>query len=163
MTDTLKSICEQCSQLSTSQLDFIPADPARHKEIIRRDLRELVIAASNELDRAVVLLAGSLAESILFSFLTGQKSYIELISGREFAFPPKMSLQNCKQVFNAYFGGAIPGSKLPDIVVDYRNTIHINQELVFPEDISSRASRESLRILDKLLSDLASFAAPAVE
>jgi hypothetical protein len=117
----------------------------RHREIIRRDLRELVIAASHELDRAVVLLAGSLAESILFSFLTGQKSYIELMSGGEFAFPPKMSLQNCKEVFNAHFGRAILGSKLPDLVVDYRNTIHINQELVLPEGISSRASRESLR------------------
>jgi hypothetical protein len=163
MTDTLRSICEQCSQLNAPQLDFIPPELLRHREIIRRDLGELVVAASNELDRAVVLLAGSLAESILFSFLTGQKSYIELMSGGDFAFPPKISLQNCKQIFNAYFGGAIPGSKLPDLIVDYRNTIHINQELVLPEDISSRASRQSLRILDKLLADLASFAAPAVE
>lgn len=160
MTDTLRSICEQCSQLNTPRLDFVPSELQRNKEIIRRDLRELVIAASNELDRAVVLLAGSLTESILFSFLNGQNSYIELISRREFAFPPKMSLQNCKEVFNAYFGGAIPGSRLPDLIVDYRNTIHINQELLLPEDTCARASRELLRILDKLLGDLTTFAAP---
>jgi hypothetical protein len=163
MTDTLKSICEQCSQLNTPQLDFIPPELLRHREIIRRDLRELVIAASHELDRAVVFLAGSLAESILLSFLAGQKSYIEVISGSVFVFPPKMSLQNCKEVFNAYFGRAIPGSKLPDLIVEYRDTIHINKELALPEDIYNQASRDLLRILDKLLADLTGFAAPAIE
>jgi len=163
MTDTLKSICEQCSQLNAPQLDFIPPSLTRNKEIIRRDLGELVAAANNEFDRSVALLAGSLIESVLFSFLSGQETYISAIRGKAFAFAPHMSLQNYMEQFNRYFGGALPGSRLPDILVDYRDIIHINRELAEPQDICARASREMLRILDKLLADLAGFAAPAVQ
>ena len=163
MTDTLRSICEQCSQLNAPQLDFVPPALTRHKEIIRRDLRELVIAASNELDRSAVLLAGILLESVLFSFLRGQEPYMSAIRGAPFVFDPEMSLQNYKEIFNRYFGRAIPGSQLPDLIVDYRDTIHINRELQEPEDLLPRASREMLRILDKLLTDLAGFVAPAVQ
>ena len=46
MTDTLRSICEQCIRLNNPQLDFIPEHLARQKEIIRRDLVELVSAAA---------------------------------------------------------------------------------------------------------------------
>jgi hypothetical protein len=163
MTDTLKSICEQCSQLRAPQLDFVPAEAVRHGEIIRRDLNELVIAASTELQRSVVLLAGSLLEAVLFSFLSGQESYIAAIRGAAFVFDPDMSLQNYKEIFNRFFGRAIPGSELPDLIVEYRDTVHINRELALPEDICNRASRDLLRILDKLLADLAGFAAPAIE
>ncbi len=162
MTDTLKSICEQCSQLNTPQLDFIPPELLRHREIIRRDLRELIFAASNELQRSVVLLAGSLLEAVLFSFLSGQESYIAAIRGTAFVFDPNMSLQNYKEIFNRFFGRAIPGSELPDLIVQYRDTVHINQELALPEDICNRASRDLLRILDKLLADLIGFAAPTI-
>ena len=163
MTDTLKSICEQCSQLSTSRLDFIPAGAERHKEIIRRDLNELLIAAAAGLPRSVVLLAGSILESVLFSFLSGQESYIATIRGAAFVFDPNMSLQNYKEIFNRFFGRAIPGSGLSDLVVEYRDTIHINRELAFPDDTCNRASEDLLRILDKLLADLAGFAAPEVQ
>jgi hypothetical protein len=163
MTDTLRSICEQCSQLKTPQLDFIPPELRRHKEIIVRDLRELVIAANNDLDRSVVLLAGSLLESVLFSFLRGQETYIGAIRGKLFVFDPNMSLQNYKEIFNKYFGRTIPNSQLPDSIVDYRDAIHINRELDLPEDTCTRASRELLRILEKLLADLVGFAASAVE
>ena len=161
MTDTLKSICEQCSQLNRPQLDFIPAEAARNKEIIRRDLNELLIAASNELPRSVVLLAGAILESVLFSFLSGQESYIATIRGAPFEFDPRMSLQNYKEIFNRFFGRAIPGSALPDLIVEYRDTIHINRELAVPHDVCGRASRDLIRILDKLLADLAGFAAPS--
>jgi predicted component of type VI protein secretion system len=49
MTDTLKSICGQCPHLNNPQLDFIPEDLRRLKEIILRDLKELVSTASSEL------------------------------------------------------------------------------------------------------------------
>jgi hypothetical protein len=163
MTDTLKSICEQCSQLNAPKLDFVPPGLTRHNKIIRRDLGELVIAANNELDRSVVLLAGSLLESVLFSFLSGQETYMSAIRGAPFTFNPEMSLQNYKEISNRYFGRAIPGSQLPDFIVDYRDSIHINRELQQPEDMLGRASREVLRILDKLLTDLAGFAAPAIQ
>lgn len=163
MTDTLKSICEQCSQLNAPQLDFIPPELQRHKEIIRRDLGELVTAANNESERSVVLLSGSLVESVLFSFLSGQETYMSAIRGAPFVFNPEMSLQNYKEIFNRYFDRAIPGSQLPDFIVDYRDAIHINRELQQPGDLLPRASREMLRILDKLLTDLAGFAASTVQ
>src|SRR6266849_1064193 len=161
MTDTLRSICEQCSHLNAPRLDFIPPELTRNKGIIDRDLRELVTAANGELDRSVVLLSGSLFESVLFSFLRGQETYIGAIRGRPFAFDPNMSLQNYKEIFNRFFGRAIPGSELPDLIVEYRDTIHINRELALPDDTCSRASRDLIRILDKLLEDLTGFAAPA--
>jgi len=163
MTDTLRSICEQCSQLNAPHLDFIPPELARHRKIIDRDLRELVAAAYNELDRAAALLAGSLLESVLFSFLSGQETYIGAIRGRPFVFDPNMSLQNYKEIFNRYFGRTMPGSELSDLTVEYRDMVHINRELAGPEDICSRAARDMLRIVDKLLADLAGFAAPAVQ
>jgi len=163
MTDTLKSIYEQCSRLKTPQLDFIPTELTRNKEIIARDLRELAFTANNDLDRSVVLLAGSLLESVLYSFLKGQETYMSAIRGRPFVFDPNVSLQNYKDIFNKYFGQTIIGSRLPDSIVDYRDAIHINRELALPEDTCSRAAREMLRILDKLLGDLAGFAAPALE
>ena len=157
MTDTLRSICEQCPQLTTPQLDFLPAAAARHRDILRRDLNELVTAASAGLSKSVVLLAGSILESVLFGFLSGQETYIATIRGAEFVFDPEMSLQNYKEIFNRYFQRAIPGGALPDLVVSYRDTTHINQELQLPEDICVRASGELLRILNKLLTDLIAF------
>ena len=162
MTDTLKSICEQCHQLSAPRLDFLPAAATRHADIIRRDLTELVAAASAELPKSVVLLAGSLLESILFGFLSGQETYIAAIRGAEFVFDPNMGLQNYKEIFNRYFERAIPGAALPDFIAAYRDMTHINRELALPGDICARASRELLRTLDKLLDDLTSFAGSEV-
>jgi len=161
MTDTLKSICEQCPRLNAPQLDFIPQEAARQEVIIRRDLRELVVVASEELPRSVVLLAGSLFESVLFSFLSGQTAFISSIRRAEFVFDPSMTLQNFKEIFNRYFRRAIPGSELPDLIVEYRNTIHINREMAWPEDVCTRASADLLRILDKLLADLTNFVSAA--
>jgi hypothetical protein len=163
MTDTLKSICEQCLQLSAPKLDFLPAAAERHADIIRRDLKELVAAASAEHAKSVVLLAGSLLESILYGFLSGQETFITAIRGAEFVFDPRMSLQNYKEVFNRYFNGAIRGSALPDIITSYRDITHINRELALPDDICARASRELLRTLDKLLADLTAFAGSSSE
>jgi hypothetical protein len=160
MTDTLRSTCEQCPYLNAPQLDFVPSTKTRHIEIIRRDLNELVFVSSSELPKAVVLLAGSLLETVLFCFLSGQETYITAIRGARFEFDPNMSLQNYKEIFNKYFRRAIPGSDLPDFIVSYRDTTHINKELALPTDTCARASRELLRVLDKLLSDLASFAGP---
>jgi hypothetical protein len=157
MTDTLKSTCEQCPQLGAPQLDFLPREATRHADIIRRDLHELIAAASAELPKAVVLLAGSLLESVLYGFLSGQETYIAAIRGAEFVFDPDKSLQNYKDIFNRYFQRAIPNSALPDSVVLYRNTTHINKELALPDDIFLRASHELLRTLDKLLADLSAF------
>jgi hypothetical protein len=159
MTDTLRSTCEQCPRLSAPQLNFLPAAATRHRDIISRDLNELLAAAFAEHPKSVVLLAGSLLESILFAFLGGQEAYIAAIRGSAFAFDPNMSLQNYKEIFNRYFPRAIPGAALPDVVVLYRDMTHINRELALPDDICVRASQELLRTLDKLLGDLSAFTA----
>ena len=62
-----------------------------------------------------------------------------------------------------FSGRPIPGSGLTDLVVEYRDTIHINCELALPDDNCDLASQDLLRILDKLPADLADFAAPAVQ
>jgi len=68
MTDTLRSICEQCIRLNNPQLDFIPEHLARQKEIIRRNLVELVSAAAAGLEKAVTVLTGSILEAVLLHF-----------------------------------------------------------------------------------------------
>lgn len=155
MIDTLKSICEQCAHLRDPQLEFIPQESQRQKEIILRDLRELVTAAFNEQERSVVLLTGSLFEAVLYSFIQGQTEYISERRGVEFTFHPEHNLGNFVSIFNVYFSDL---SRVPDIVVAYRNTIHINCELEFDDDVCLRAARDLLRQLDLLLGALKDYA-----
>jgi hypothetical protein len=49
---------------------------------------------------------------------------------------------------------------LPDIVVTYRDLVHVNRELSLPPQICKQASRHMLRLLDKLLGQLAIAAGP---
>jgi hypothetical protein len=58
-------------------------------------------------------------------------------------------------IFNAWFSDLL---RIPDIVVDYRNTIHINRELKFDNDVCSRAARDLLRQLDALFGALEGYA-----
>ena len=127
MTDTLRSICEQCTHLNNPRLDFIPANLTRHKEIILRDLRELVAAASVS-TKVGVIMAGSILEAILFSFLQWQETQIAARRGR-FTFDPEQNLQNYLDIFNKWFGGDFPNLQLPDVLVDFRNLVHFNREL----------------------------------
>jgi len=154
MIDTLKSICDQCAHLRDPQLEFIPQESQRQKEIILRDLRELIAAASNEQERSVVLLAGSLIEAALYSFIDGQSEYISQRRG-EFTFHREHDLSSFVGIFNRWFSDL---GRIPDIIVAYRNTTHINRELEFDEDICPRAARDLLRQLDALLGSLESYA-----
>lgn len=159
MTDTLKSICEQCTNLNNPQLDFIPADLTRHRETILRDLKELVSAASTELEKTVVILAGSILEAVLYSFLQGQEAYI---AGRRgtFTFDREQSLENYINIFNRWFRDILPNALLPNLVVGYRDLVHVNRELNSPPDVCARGPREMLRILNVLLGELSQFAGP---
>jgi len=154
MTDTLKSTCEQCLYLRDPQLEFLPAAFERQRELILRDLRELVTAASLEQEKSVVLLAGGLLEAVLFCFIESQSGYIEARRG-SFTFDPEQSLSNFVSIFNRWFSDV---HSIPDLVVDYRDIVHINRELQFDPDICSRAARELLRLLDSLLGRLAEYA-----
>lgn len=160
MTDTLKSICEQCTYLINPQLDFIPNDSPRQKELILRDLTELVSAASNEHEKTVVLLAGSILEGVLFAFLQAQEAYIAGRCG-QFTFDPELGLEGFKNTFNRWFGDVFPNVRLPDFIVEYRDLVHINRELSSPPDLCGQASRSLLRILNFLLGELAGFAPPS--
>ena len=157
MTDTLKSICEQCAYLKNPCLDFVPAQFARHRETILRDLREVVLAASVESEKTVVILCGSLFEAILYTFLQSQLSFIEQFRGAPFQLDLENSLQHFVDVFNKYFKKTMPNAVLPDIVVGYRDLVHINRELNSPADICAVASREMLRRLDSFLKEISEF------
>lgn len=153
MTDTLKSICAQCTRLNNPLLDFIPDDLPRHKEIVRRDLAELVTAASAGLEKTVVVLSGVIFESVLYSFLQAQQSYIAQRSGA-FSFNPGHGLQNYMSIFNKWFRDQLPDAQLPDVIVDYRNLVHINRELNSTADIIVQASRNMLVLLNAFLAEL---------
>jgi len=159
MTDTLKSICEQCAHLNSPRLDFIPAQLVRHRDIIIRGLRELVLATSSESEKTVVVLCGILLEAILYTFIWSQQSYIAQRRG-SFTFYPEQSLSNYVSIFNRWFSDVLPNAVLPDFVIDYRAIVHINRELQFPPDICGVASRDFLRILDSFLGEISQFPAP---
>lgn len=156
MTDTLKSICEQSTHLNNPRLDFIPVELSRHREIILRDLKELVSVASNEaeLEKSVTVLAGTLLEAVLYTFLQSQQDYI---SGLGSTFNPKGRLSRYVDIFNKSFKDILPNAFLPHWVVEHRNLIHINRELNSPEDICAHASRDMLRIMNTLLGELSQF------
>jgi hypothetical protein len=160
MPDTLKSICDQCLHLNTPQLDFIPEELARNRQVILRDLGELVSAASGEREKTVVVLSGSILEAVLFTFIQGQAGYIAERRG-SFQFDPDQSLQNYVNVFNRWFRDVLPNAVIPDFIVGYRDLIHINRELASSQDVCTGASRELLRLLDAVLAELSQFASPA--
>jgi hypothetical protein len=151
MTDTLKSICEQCTRLHNPQLDFVPQPYAREREIIVRDLSELVSAATFENEKSVILLAGSILESVLFCFIQAQNDFISARRGSPFMFDPEQSLGNYVNIFNRYFSALFA---IPDLVVGYRDIIHINRELQHVPNICRSAAPEMLRLLDGLLEKL---------
>jgi len=157
MTDTLRSICEQCTHLNNPQLDFIPAKLTRHKEIILRDLRELVSVASNEHEKACVILAGSILEAVLFGFLQVQEAKIGERRGKKFTFDPGQSLQNYLDIFNKWFGRDLPDLELPDVLVDYRNLVHFKNELNSPTGECGKAARTMLRTLEALIRELSAY------
>ncbi len=159
MTDTLKSICDQCTHLKDPQLEFLSSEFARHREIILRDIRELTAAASAENEKTVVILAGCLIESVLYCFIRSQQEYISSRSGDLFQFNPNRSLQFYVGQFNHYFR-EVTDVTLPDAVVQYRDLVHINREINCPPGVCTIASRETLRTLNALIGCLSRFAEP---
>jgi hypothetical protein len=158
MTDTLRSICEQSIHLNNPRLDFLPANLARNKEIILRDLRELVAVASSEHEKACTILAGSILEATLFSFLQWQVPQISARRGDSFSLDPrKQNLQDYLSIFNRYFASEFPNLQLPNGLVDCRDLVHFNRELSAPPGECKRAARTLLRTLDALLGELARF------
>ncbi len=156
MTDTLKSICEQCTHLHNPQLDFIPEGLGlqRHREIILRDVKELVSAASLEQEKTVVVLSGCVFESILYCFIQSQSEYIAARRG-VFTFNPEHSLGNYVSIFNRFFSTSFA---IPDLVASYRDMVHINRELQQPPDACRSAAPEMLRLLNTLLEVVSEFA-----
>ncbi len=154
MTDTLRSTCELCTHLHNPQLEFLPDNFQREREIILRDLGELVSAAFQERQKTVVILAGCVFESILFCFIQSQSDYIAARHGIPFTFNPEHSLNNYVNVFNRFFSGLVA---IPDVVVEYRDIVHINQELKRPFDVCHTAAPDMLKLLDSLLDRLSAY------
>lgn len=157
MTSTLKSLFDQCAQLQNPRLEFLPAEFGSHRAIILRDLSELRAAAVAGHEKTVVVLAGSLIESVLYCFLQTQQGYISTRRGVEFEFNPGHTLENYVRVFNRYFGDVVPDVTLPDALVRYRNLVHFDREINSAPGTCTIASRELLQMLEKLLAGLAGF------
>lgn len=157
MTDTLKSICEQCTHLHNPLLEFLPDSFARQREIISRDLGELTYAASGGREKTVVILAGCIFESVLSCFIQTQIDLISARRGTPFNFDPEQSLGNYVNIFNKYFSDLGP---LPDLIVEFRDIVHLNKELKYPIEVCQTAASDMLRLLDALLGSLGEWSRP---
>ncbi len=120
-----------------------------------RDLEELTYAASFELRKSTLALAGSIAEALLFTFLKAQESFISVRRGRPFVLDAGESLQTFVNVFNRYFTDRFPEDLLPDEVVSYRDLIHVNREVSSDPNVLKEAAPNMLRILNNLLDEFA--------
>jgi hypothetical protein len=140
--------------LHRPQLDFIPKELQREKEIVLRDLDELVSAASLQQEKSVIILVGGLFESVLYCFIQTQSDYIAARRG-SFTFDPEQSLDNYVSIFNKWFAAVFT---IPDNVVGYRDMVHINRELKYPRDSCRIAAPEMLRLLDTLIGKLTEYA-----
>lgn len=162
MTDTLSSIYERCPRLQQPALDFIPDELLEFKQLIRRDLRELGVAASAQLEKAVAVLAGSVVEAILYCFLQSQRKYLSDQIQSEFSVDPRaQGLADFVRVFNRFFAHRF--FRIPDIAITSRDLIHAGREVLElsrEPEICGRAAREMLPLLDTLLSRFAGFAEP---
>jgi hypothetical protein len=114
-----------------------------------------VSAAAAGQEKTVTVLAGGIFESVLYSFIQGQIEYIAVRRGGSFTFDPDGNLDNYISIFNRWFSEVFT---IPDIVVQYRNFVHINQELQYPSDTCQIAAPEMLRLLDALLGKLTEYA-----
>jgi hypothetical protein len=69
--------------------------------------------------------------------------------------------QYFKATFNRWFSDLIANAKLPDRIVDYRNLVHIHNELqstTSTPDVCALAARELLLTLNNLLERLTDYA-----
>ena len=156
MTDTLKSICEQCPHLNNPQLDFIPEELQRYREIIRRDLAELVQAASYGLEKSVVALTGSLLEAVLYCFLKSQELSVSRRRTEPVIVNSEEGLEtyiNIFKRFRRYCNLELSPDLLPPIAVDYRDLIHANREVASDPDFCRKAAPGMLVILDAALGE----------
>jgi hypothetical protein len=165
MTDTLRSICEQCTHLNNPRLDFIPSQLTRHKEIILltrhkeiilRDLRELVSVASNEHEKACLILAGSILKAILFTFLLWQEPQVAALKPG-FTFDQTRGLRYYLRIFDECFRKDFPKLQLTNEHASYRDFVHINRELRAQPDECRNAALTLLRTLDGLIGELAAY------
>ncbi len=69
-------------------------------------------------------------------------------------FDPEHSLNNYVSVLNRYFSELVT---IPDVVVEYRDIVHINQELKHPSDVCQTAAPEMLELLNALLGRLTEY------
>jgi hypothetical protein len=105
----------------------------------------------------VTILAGCILESVLYTFISGQIAFINARRPTQFQFNREQGLDNFISIFNRYFRDVLPNASVPDIIIGYRDLVHINRELAFTQNICSRASRDMLRLLDNLLGELSQF------
>ncbi|HMD38434.1 MAG TPA: hypothetical protein VKH15_04085 [Candidatus Acidoferrum sp.] len=119
-------------------------------------MAELVSAASGEREKSVTILAGCAFESILYTFILAQANFISARRGT-FQFNSGAALDNFVSIFNKWFIAVLPEAAIPEVVVRYRDLVHINREIAYPADICSRAAREMLALLNNLLRNLSQF------
>jgi hypothetical protein len=119
-----------------------------------RDIGELVSAAYQEHEKTVIILAGCIFESVLYCFIQLQTDFIAVRRGLAFAFNPEDSLNNYVGVFNRYFSDL---GEIPDLVVEYRNIVHLNRELNYPPEVCQTAALNMLALLDVLLQSLSKY------
>ncbi len=161
MTDTLKSISEQSTRLNNPQLNFIPTELLRYEEVIRRDLAELVLAASYGLQKSVVALAGSLLEATLYCFLKSQEFIVSKRHTKPLVVSSEEGLQtyiNIFRRFRRYFAFELPADLLPQTAVGYRDLIHVHNEISADPDFCRKAAPDMLLILDAVLGEFAKVA-----
>lgn len=153
MADTLRSICAQCPHLSSPQLNFLSEQQDRIREIVARDLHELIAAASVELEKAVVVLSGSVLEALLYALVQSHASHIADRRG-SFQFDPGMGLRGFASVFNRWLCDALLCTPLSDQIVRYRDLFHVNRELNESPGTCGLAAREMLLTLESFLKEL---------
>jgi hypothetical protein len=129
----------------------------RHKEIILRDLRELVAVACSEHEKACVVLAGCILEAILFTFLQGHEKDAKLRRGESFTFDPTRSLRYYLGIFNECFRKDFPNLQLSNEVVSYRDLVHINRELRAQPGDCRQGAITLLKTLDTLVGELSNY------
>lgn len=151
----LRYISQSCSWILNGKITFIDELICpRYRDIVERDMSELIYTLLTNSWKSSLILIGSIFEGLLYCFLKGNEEFLKEVSGNQnYEVRENGRLLYYLRLFRRYFG-IFDLDYLPDFITSYRNIVHPNYEINQSRiSISDSAVRQALMLLNRLIRD----------